>query len=91
MASATKDAVQQAAVTAGVKANNKQAADLATFVAPLMETVECGMEGAPPVCKQRVATLRSELEQVQEPVEVYLRRHFNTLADHSVKVRQLLL
>ena len=62
----------------------------AAFVAALIETLEYGMEGAPPVCKQRVATLRSELEQVQKLVEVYLRRHFNTLADHSVKVRQLL-
>ena len=63
----------------------------ATFVAALMETLENGMEGVPLVCKQRVATLRSELEQVQKLVEVYLRRHFNTLAEHSVKVRQLLL
>eukprot|EP00904_Undaria_pinnatifida_P006574 jgi/Undpi1/3046/HiC_scaffold_15.g06422.m1 len=63
----------------------------ATFVAALMETLENGMEGVPLVYKQRVATLRSELEQVQKLVEVYLRRHFNTLAEHSVKVRQLLL
>ena len=35
-----------------------------TFVAALMETLEYGMEGASPVCKQRIATLRSELEQV---------------------------
>ena len=63
----------------------------ATFVAALMETLEYGMEGAPPVCKQRVATLRVELEQVQKVVEVYRRRHFNTLAEDSVEVRQLLL
>ena len=63
----------------------------ATFLAALMETLEYGMEGAPPVCKQRVATLRLELEQVQKLVEVYLRHHFSTLAEHSVKVRQLLL
>ena len=49
------------------------------------------MEGAPPVSKKRVATLCSELEQVHKLVEVYLRRHFNTLAENSVKVRQLLL
>ena len=61
----------------------------ATFVAALIETLEYGMEGAPPVCEQRVATLRSELEQVQKLVKVYLRRHFDTLAEHSVKVRQL--
>ena len=35
--------------------------------------------------------MRSELEKVQKLVEVYLRRHFNTLAERSVKVRQLLL
>ena len=64
---------------------------LATFVAALMETLEYGVEGAPPVCKQRVATLRSELEQVQKLVDVYLRRYFHTLAGHSMKVRQLLL
>ena len=64
---------------------------LTPFVAALIETLEYGMEGAPPVCKQRVATLHSELEQVQKLVEAYLRRHFNTLAEHSVKVRQLLL
>ena len=63
----------------------------ATFVAALMETLEYGMEGAPPVYKQRVATLSSELEQVQKLAEVYLRRHFHTLVEHSVKVRQLLL
>ena len=62
-----------------------------TFVAALIETLEYGMEGAPAVCKQRVATLRSELEQVQKLMEVYLRPHFNTLAEHSVEVRQLLL
>ena len=153
MASATKDAIQQDTVTAGVKANAEQAADLwlanegpkvfiarggvnvseeinrgllvivlntvahvsdavlkqlktmsefgvedfftpvaigetprampaeihcATFVASLMETLEYGMEGAPPVCKQRVAPLRSKLEQVQKLFEVYLRRHFNS-------------
>ena len=55
-----------------------------------METQEYGMEGAPPVCKQRFPTLRSELEQVQKLVEVYLRRHFDTLAEHSVRVQQLL-
>ena len=91
MVSTTIDAVQQAAVTAGVKANAKQAAYLATFVAPLMETQEYGMEGALPACKQRVPTMRSELEQVQKLVEVYLRPHLNTLAEHSVRVRQLLL
>ena len=64
---------------------------LATFAAALIETLENGIKGAPPVCKQRVATLRSELEQVQELVEMYLRRHFHTRAGHSVKVRQLLL
>ena len=62
-----------------------------TFVAALMETLEYRMEDAPAVCKQRVATLRSELEQVQKLMEVYLRPHFNTLAEHSVEVRQLLL
>ena len=62
----------------------------ATLVAALMETLEYEMEGAPSVCKQRVVTLRSELEQVQKLVEVCLRRHVNTLAEHSVKVRQLL-
>ena len=41
--------------------------------------------------RQRVATLRSELEQVQRLVEVYMRRHSNTLAGHAVKVPQLLL
>ena len=35
------------------------------FVAALMQTVEYEMKGAPPVCKLRVAVLRSELEQVQ--------------------------
>ena len=48
------------------------------------------MESAPPVRKQRVAKLRPVMEQVQKLVEVYLRRHFNTLAEHWVKVRQLL-
>ena len=31
----------------------------AILVAALMKTLECGMVGAPPVCKQRVATLPS--------------------------------
>ena len=35
--------------------------------------------------------MRSELKKVQKLVEVYLRRHFNTVAERSVKVRQLLL
>ena len=91
MASGTKDAIQQATVTASVTANAKHAADLDTFVAALMEILEYGMEVAPPQCKHRVATLRSELEQVQKLVEVYLRRRFNTLAEHSVNVRRLLL
>ena len=56
-----------------------------------MGTLEYGMECAPPVCKQKVVTLRSELEQVQKLVEVCLRRHFNTLPEHSMKVRQMLL
>lgn len=55
-----------------------------------MKTLEYGMEGAPAVCKQKFATLRSELEQAQKLVEVYIR-HFNTLAEHSAKFRQLLL
>ena len=92
MSPATKDAIQQTTVTVGVRANAKQAADLPTFVSPLMKALEYGMEGAPPVRKQGVDTLRSELEQVgAEMVEVYLRRHFNTPAEHSVKGRQLLL
>ena len=91
MASVTKDAIQQATVTASVRANAKQADNLDTFVAALMEILEYGMEGAPPECKQRVVTLRSELEQVQKLVEVYLLRHFNTLTEYSVRVRQLLL
>ena len=33
----------------------------------------------------------SESKKVQKLVEVYLRRYFSTLAEHSVKVRQLLL
>ena len=86
MSTATKDAIQQATVVAGVKANAKQAGDLATFGAALIESLEYGMESAPLVCKQRVATLRSELEQVKKLVGVYLRRHFNTLAGHSVNV-----
>ena len=64
---------------------------LATFLAALMETLEYGMEGAPPVCKQRVVTLRSELEQVKTLVEVNLRRYFNPMAEHSVNLRQLFL
>ena len=36
----------------------------AIFVAAPMETLEYGMEGAPPVCEPRVAALRSELKQV---------------------------
>ena len=63
----------------------------APFVVALIETIEYRMEGAFPVYKQRVAAPRSELGQVQKLVEVYLRRHFSTLAEHSVKVRQLLL
>ena len=86
MASATKDGMQQAMVVAGVKANVKLAGDLATFRAALMESLEDGIESAPPVCKHRVATLGSELEQVQKLVEVYPRRNFNTLTGHSVKV-----
>ena len=54
----------------------------ATFVAALVETLKYGIEGAPPVCKQRVSTLRSELERVQTLVEVYLPHHLNTLAEH---------
>ena len=42
----------------------------ATIVAALMKTIEYGVQSAPPVCKQRVATLRSELGQVQKLVEV---------------------
>ena len=91
MTSATKDAIQQATVTAGLKVNVKQEADLSTFVAPLMQTIGYDIEGDPPVCKQRDVTLRSELEQVKNLVEVYLRRHFITRAEHSVKVRHLLL
>eukprot|EP00904_Undaria_pinnatifida_P006716 jgi/Undpi1/3174/HiC_scaffold_15.g06548.m1 len=63
----------------------------APFVVALIETIEYRMEGAFPVYKQRVAAPHSELGQVQKLVEVYLRRHFSTLAEHSVKVRQLLL
>ena len=55
-----------------------------------MQILEYGTEGVPPECKQRVATLRSKLEQVKKLVEVNRRRHFTTLAEHSVKVRQLL-
>ena len=45
---------------------------LVSFVATLMETVKYRMKVAMPVCKQRVATLRSELEQVHKLVEVYV-------------------
>ena len=64
--------------------------DFATFVAALVETLEYGVEGAPPACKERVATLSSVLEP-PKLVNVYSRRQFNTLAEQSVKVRQLLL
>ena len=69
----------------------KQAGKPATFVASFMETLEYGMDGASPVCKERVAISRSEVEwDTQKLFEVYLRRHF-TLGEHSVNVRQLLL
>ena len=45
-----------------------------TFVAAVLATFEYGMEGAQAVCKNWVRTVR-ELEQVQNAVEVYLRRH----------------
>eukprot|EP00904_Undaria_pinnatifida_P010803 jgi/Undpi1/6853/HiC_scaffold_21.g09329.m1 len=54
-----------------------------TFVAACMENLEYAMDGAPPVCKQRVVKLRSELEKVRKMVEVHVRRHFNTPAEHS--------
>ena len=54
----------------------------ATFVAALLATLEYGMEGAQAVCKNRVRTVREELEQVQKMVEVYLRRHYKTLLQH---------
>ena len=43
------------------------------------------------MCKNRVRTLREELEQLQKTVEVYLRRHYTTLWNHKDKVREVLL
>ena len=48
----------------------------ATFVATSLTTLAYGMEGAHAVCKNRVRTLREELEQLLKTVEVYLRRHY---------------
>ena len=62
----------------------------ATFVAAFLATLEYGMEGAQAVCKNRVRTLREELE-LQKTVEVYLRRHYTTLLHHKDKVREVLL
>ena len=81
MASATRDTLQQATVREGVTVNAKQVANLPTIPRALMKTLEYGMEGARPVCWQRVVTLRSEFEQVQKLVEVYVDRQINTLAD----------
>ena len=63
----------------------------ATFVAAFLATLEYGMEGVQAVCKNRVRTLRGELEQLQNKVEVYLRRHYKTLLDHKDRVRKVLL
>ena len=62
-----------------------------TFVAAFLATLEYGMEGTQAVCKNRVRTLREELDQLQKTVEVYLRRHYTTLLSHKDKVRQVLL
>jgi len=63
----------------------------ATFVAAFMATLEYGMEGAQAVCRNRVRTVREELEQLQKSVEVYLRRHYKSLLDHKDKVREVLI
>ena len=63
----------------------------ATFVAAFMATLEFSMEGAQAVCTNKVCALRTELEELQRTVEVYSRRHFSTLLEHSAKVRKLLL
>ena len=63
----------------------------ATFLAAFMVTLEYGMEGAQAVCTNRVRALRTELEEQQRMVEIYLRRHSSTLLEHSTKVSELLL
>ena len=60
----------------------------ATFGAALMEALEYGLR---PHASRGLLRVRSELDQAQSLVEVYLRRLFNTLAEHSVNFRQLLL
>ena len=86
MASVTKDAIRQATVTAGVKANAKEAADLATFVAPLIDTLKYGVEGMQ--AEGRFAALR-----VGAGAETGRGTSTSpyTLTEHSMKVRQLLL
>ena len=63
----------------------------ATFVATSLTTLAYGMEGAHAVCKNRVRTLREELEQLLKTVEVYLRRHYKTLLEHKGNAREVLL
>lgn len=53
------------------------------FVAALVEALEYGMKGASPLCKRRVATLRTESEQGPSGSRrLRLRRHFNKVAEH---------
>ena len=63
----------------------------ATFVAAFLATLEYGMEGAQELCKNRVHTVKEELEQMQKTVELYLRRPYNTPLDHKHKVCEVLI
>ena len=63
----------------------------ATFVAAFMAPLEYGMGGAEAVCMNRVRAMRTELEELQRMVKVYLRRHVSSLLAHSAKVRELFL
>ena len=49
------------------------------------------MKGAQEVCKNRVRTLREDLEQLRKTEEVYLRCHDTNLLDHKNKVREVFL
>ena len=64
---------------------------IATFVAAFRATLEYGMERGQAVWTNRVRAFRTELEELQRMVKVYLRRHFSLLMAHSAKVRELLV
>ena len=62
----------------------------ATFVAAFRATLEYNMKGAQAVSKNRVLTLREEMEQLQKAVEVYLRRHYKPRLKYKGKAREVL-